>query len=148
MKVYGDDKRFTIQSTKGYCQLNVNVTFITQNLFQKEKEIRSSSLNSQYLILFKNRHDQSQIMHLGRQLCTDRTELFEEGFDDATKESSAYLLSDLRNETDTNMCFPTQISICVSTEIQISTRYFLKFTLKHEVNKQHRRNLELIKTCP
>ena len=63
-----NDKRLTMLFTKGSHHLNLSVIFITQNLFYKGSQIRDVSLNSQYLILFKNRRDLSQIMHLGRQL--------------------------------------------------------------------------------
>lgn len=109
MSEVGNDKRLTYLFSKGCHHLSMSVIFVTQNLFHKGSEIRDSSLNSQYLIVFKNRRDQSQIMHLGRQLYPGRVKFFREVFDDATKEPFAFLLIDLRNQTDEGMRLRTQI---------------------------------------
>lgn len=61
----GDDKRFTFLFTKGCQHLNVSVIFITQNLFHKRKKNERCISQRRYLILFKYRRDQNQIMHLG-----------------------------------------------------------------------------------
>ena len=45
---------------------NVSVIYLTQNLFHKTQ--RSISLNSDYMVIFKNARDQSQIQHLARQV--------------------------------------------------------------------------------
>src|SRR6185436_6207776 len=45
---------------------SVSVLFLTQNIFFKNT--RTMSLNSQYLILFKNPRDATQITHLARQM--------------------------------------------------------------------------------
>jgi hypothetical protein len=43
---------------------NVSVFFLTQNLFHKNKHMRTMSLNAHYLILFKNPRDVSQFATL------------------------------------------------------------------------------------
>lgn len=103
MSEMGSDERLTHLFTKESHHLNLSVIFITQNLFHKGKEIRGVSLNSQYLIVFKNRRDMSQVMHLGRQLYPTQTKFFQEVFNDATRKPYSYLLVDLRNETDEGM---------------------------------------------
>lgn len=105
----GDDERLTYLFTKGSHHLNLSVIFITQNLFHKGKEMRSVSLNSQYLVLFKNRRDMTQIIYLGRQLYPRHSKFFQEVFEDATKKPFSYLLVDLRNETVERMRLRTQI---------------------------------------
>lgn len=105
----GGDKRLTYLFTKGSHHLNVSVIFITQNLFHKGTEIRDASLNAQYLLIFKNRRDQSQIIHLGRQLYPGRTQFFREVYEDAMKTPFGYLLIDLRSETDEGMRLRTHI---------------------------------------
>ena len=110
-----NDKRLTMLFTKGSHHLNLSVIFITQNLFYKGSQIRDVSLNSQYLILFKNRRDLSQIMHLGRQLYPRKTKFFQEVYEDATRRPHSYLLIDLRNETPEDFRLRTQI---LSGEIQ------------------------------
>lgn len=104
-----NDKRLTYLFSRGCHHLNMSVIFVTQNLFHQGKEMRDVSLNSQYLIVFKNRRDQSQIMHLARQLYPGKTKFFREVFDDATKIPFAFLLIDLRNQTDEGMRLRTQI---------------------------------------
>lgn len=104
-----NDERLTFLYTRGSHHLNISVIFITQNLFHKGKEMRGVSLNSQYLILFKNRRDMSQIIYLGRQLYPNKSKFFQEVFEDATKKPFSYLLVDLRNETVESLRLRTQI---------------------------------------
>ena len=42
--------------------------YLVQNLLPKNKESRTISLNSQYMVVFKNPRDASQMSHLARQL--------------------------------------------------------------------------------
>ena len=44
---------------------DVSVIFLTQNLFHKGKYTRDMSLNTDYMVLFKNVRDASVITHLG-----------------------------------------------------------------------------------
>ena len=109
MTEMGSDKRLTQLFTKGSHHLNLSVIFITQNLFHKGKEMRDVSLNCQYLILFKNRRDMSQVMHIAKQLYPRRTKFFQEVYEDATKKPYSYLLVDLKNDTPERMRLRTQI---------------------------------------
>lgn len=109
MSECGSDKRLTHLFTKGSHHLNLSVIFITQNFFHKGKEIREISLNAHYLLLFKNRRDLSQIMHLGRQLYPKKIKFFEEVFIEATSEPFSYLLIDLRSDTVEGMRLRTHI---------------------------------------
>ena len=47
---------------------NTSVVYITQNLFHAKKENRTITLSAQYLVLFKNVWDKSQIMHLSSRM--------------------------------------------------------------------------------
>ncbi|GFS65520.1 uncharacterized protein TNCV_2469071 [Trichonephila clavipes] len=69
----------------------------------KRKEIREISLNAHYLVLFKNRRDQSQITHLGRQLYPRKVKFFQECYTDASSKPYGYLLIDLKPETDESL---------------------------------------------
>lgn len=109
MAEVGDDKRLTSLFTKGCHHLNVSVIFITQNLFHKGKEMRCVSLNVQYMFIFRNRRDPTQIMRLGRQLYPGRSKFFQEIYEDVLKTPYAFLLVDLRNETDEKMRLRTLI---------------------------------------
>jgi hypothetical protein len=47
---------------------NVSVVFITQNLFHKNKFVRTMNLNTHYIVMFKNPRDASQVAILARQM--------------------------------------------------------------------------------
>ena len=50
----GNDNRIVNLFTKGSHHRNLSVTYIVQNLFHQGKVKRNISLNSHYLVLFKN----------------------------------------------------------------------------------------------
>ena len=58
--------------------------YLVQNLFHKNKESRTISLNSQYMVVFKNPRDASQMSHLARQMYPGRVKFVQEAFKDAT----------------------------------------------------------------
>ena len=68
-------------------------------LFTKNKENRTISLNTHYLVLFKNPRDASQIACLGRQIYPNDVKHFKETFDDATHQPHNYLLIDCKQST-------------------------------------------------
>ena len=80
--------------------LNISVIFLTQNLFHKGKHSRDISLNSDYIVLFKNVRDASQISHFGKQMYPNNTKFLNWAFKDATKAPFTYLFLDLRPDTD------------------------------------------------
>jgi len=79
---------------------SVSVIYITQNVFHKNKQSRTISLNTHYMVLFKSPRDAGQISVLGRQLYPEHNKFLVEAFKDATTEPHSYLLLDLRPETD------------------------------------------------
>jgi dGTP triphosphohydrolase len=79
---------------------NTSVIYITQNLFHAGKETRTITLNAQYLVLFKNVRDKSQIMHLSRQMYPGKSKHMVEAYTDATNEPYSYLFVDLKPNTD------------------------------------------------
>jgi hypothetical protein len=80
---------------------NISVMFLTQNLFHKN--VRSITLNSHYLVLFKNPRDAQQISHLARQMFPKKSKYMQEAFSDATSKPYSYLVVDLRADTDDSM---------------------------------------------
>ena len=103
------DSRVTKLFTKGSHHKNASVIYISQNLFHKGKENRNISLNSHYLILFKNPRDAIQITHLGRQIFPDKVKYFREAFTDATSRPYGYLLVDLKPTTPDELRLRTHI---------------------------------------
>ena len=65
-----------------YCALVHHYNFfsilVSQNAFSPGKEYRTTSLNTHYFILFKNRRDELQIQTLGRQIFPRQLEFFME----------------------------------------------------------------------
>ena len=82
--------------TVGSHHQNASVIFLTQNIYEKGKYARAINLNSHYLVIFKNLRDQTQIMHLGRQLYPRNSCFFNEVFNDAiNSQAFGYLIIDL-----------------------------------------------------
>lgn len=85
--------------TKGSHHKNISVIYIVQNLFNKQKEQRTISLNSHYMVLFKNPRDRSQIIHLAKQMYPKQNYFLQEAYKMATAEPFSYLLVDLKQDT-------------------------------------------------
>jgi hypothetical protein len=77
--------------------LNISVMFVVQNFFHKN--IRTISLNSQYLILLKNPRDGSQILNLAKQIFPTNPKLLIEAYKDATQHPYGYIVIDLKQDT-------------------------------------------------
>ena len=103
------DDRVTKLFTKGSHHRNASVMYIIQNLFGKNKEQRTISLNSHYLVIFKNPRDASQITHLAKQMYPGKLKYVQESFKDATTRPHGYLLVDLRQETPDHLRLRTNI---------------------------------------
>lgn len=86
--------------TVGSHHLNTSVFFLTQNIFSKGKFSRDISLNSNYIIVFKNPRDQQQLQILARQMFPDNSKFLIESFQDATSKAYGYILIDLKQTTE------------------------------------------------
>ena len=91
------DERIAQLFTRGRHD-NLSVIYMTQNLFQKNQ--RNISLNSDYLVIFKNARDQSQIQHLARQFMPANSKFLIWAYQDATKQAHSYLMLDVTPTTD------------------------------------------------
>ena len=78
---------------------NVSCMYIVQNFFCQGKTSRTISLNANYLVLYKNVRDRSQIMHLAKQMFPLRSKYFLESYIDATSPPFGYLLIDFKAST-------------------------------------------------
>ena len=103
------DDRVTNLFTKGLHHKNVSVVYVSQNLYNKGRENRTISLNTHYLVLFKNPRDAAQISHLGKQIFPERTRYFRDAYADATSRPFGYLLIDLRTTTPDELRLRTDI---------------------------------------
>ena len=93
------DGRVTQLFTKKSHHSNTSVIYLVQNLFLKHKESRTISLNAQYMVVFKNPRDASQVTHLAKQMYPGRVNFVQEAFKDATNVPYGYLLVDLKQDT-------------------------------------------------
>lgn len=79
---------------------NISVFLLSQNLFPQGKCSRTISLNSHYLLIFKNPRDKSQIYALARQMFPNNINFFFEAYLDAVENKShGYLFLDLKQST-------------------------------------------------
>ena len=72
----GGDKLIVNLVTRCSHHRNLSVIYIVQNLFHQEKGSRSISLNSHYLVLFKNPRVKLQIVTLAKQMYPGQTHSF------------------------------------------------------------------------
>lgn len=99
MHEVGDDKDIANLFTKGSHHRNLSVIMIVQNLFHQSKIMRTVSLNSHYMVIFKNPRDQSQIRFLGNQLFPGKSKYLVDAYKQATSRPHGYLLLDLTQST-------------------------------------------------
>ena len=103
------DERVVDLFTKGSHHRNLSIMFISQNMFHQGRGRRDISLNSHYLVCFKNPRDRAQISHLSRQVYPDNPLFVREAFEDATSTPHGYLLFDFKQSTPDIMRFRTLI---------------------------------------
>ncbi len=74
----------------------LNYVLLTHNIFEKEKFVRTISLNCSYLVVFNNLRDKKQITYLGTQLFPGEIKYFEEILQDVfSKQEHGFLIIDL-----------------------------------------------------
>ena len=98
---------------------NISVVYITQNFFQQSKFNRTMSLNTSYIVLFKNPRDINQIEILGRQMYGKKFKRFTEAFQDATTKPHSYLLIDLKQSTPDKLRLRSNIFPHQSTVVYV-----------------------------
>lgn len=72
---------------------------ITQNIFNNSKDTRTRRLNTQYIVMFKNPSDVTQVHVLGRQMYPGNPQFLSSVNAKVTKRPHSYLFLDLRQET-------------------------------------------------
>ena len=88
---------------------NISVVYLTQNLFYKNKQTHTLSLNSHYIVLFKNARDATQVAYLARQLYPSKSTFTIEAFKNAMSAPYGYQLIDLKRQTDDKLRLRTDI---------------------------------------
>lgn len=79
--------------------LNLVLILLTQNIFSKNKVFREISLNSTYVVLFKNPRDASQINNFARQFAPGNTKYVIDAFRAATARAFSYVVFDTSQTT-------------------------------------------------
>ena len=88
---------------------NLFVINITQNFFLRSNETRTRRLNAQYLVLFKNPSDATQIAVIGRQMYPHNPSFLSHVYNKATRHPHGYIFIDLRQETEDDLRIRSRI---------------------------------------
>ena len=107
MKDATQDKEICELFTEGAHHRNLSVVCIMQNLFNKGKENRTMSLNSQYIVLFKNPRDRQQIGVLARQMYPGNSQKLLDAYEKAVSVPYGALVLDLKQTTLESKRFQT-----------------------------------------
>ena len=95
----GKDQRIVNLFTRGSHHCNLSVIYIVQNFFHQGKGSGSISLNSHYLVLFKNPRYKLQVLTLAKQMYPGRTDFFLKQYEGAVRRFSGYLPIYLKTTT-------------------------------------------------
>lgn len=95
--------------TKGSHHRNISVILVTQNLFHQGKHSRDISLNSKYLVVFKNPRDQLQFQYLAKQIYPENSKDLLKVYKQVTGTPHNYLLLDLTQTINDNLRFRSNI---------------------------------------
>ena len=109
MSQCSNDTRVSDLFTRGSHHRGISDLFLTQNLFPPGKLSRTFSLNSHYLLIFRNPRDSLGISTLARQMFPKHTNYLMESFEDATSKPYGYLMIDCHQLTPENMRLRTNI---------------------------------------
>ena len=105
----GKDNRIVNLFTKGSHHRNLSVVYIVQNVFHQGRGSRSISLNSHYLVLFKNPRDKLQVLTLAKQMYPGRTDFLLKQYEEAVRRPYGYLLIDLKTTTQDDCRLRTNV---------------------------------------
>jgi len=103
--------------TKGSHHRNISLVSITQNLFHQVLSSRDISLNSKYIVVFKNPRDKTQIVHLARQVYPENVSSFHKTYLDVCKDPHSYLFLDFTQSINSLFRFRTKIFPGENTDV-------------------------------
>ena len=89
--------------------LNISVIFIVQNLFNKNKFMRTISLNTHYFVLMRGLRNESQIENLARQIFNKKSKKILDIFREVTKKPYSYLIIDVHPKSSREIAIRTRI---------------------------------------
>jgi hypothetical protein len=94
---------------KGSHHRSLCIMLISQNIFSSNKGFRDISINSHYIVVFASPREKSQILAFTRQVEPTKTKFLVEAYADCTKEPFSYMMFDLKQTTDNQLRYCTQI---------------------------------------
>ena len=103
--------------TQGSHHRNLSVIYIVQNLFEQGANSRTISLNSQYIVLFKNPRDSAQISYLAKEIYPKNSRFLVDSYIDATRKPHSYIFINLTQECNDWMRVCTNIFPGEDTEV-------------------------------
>jgi hypothetical protein len=92
--------------TKGCHHRNISVILILQNLFHQGKVMRDIHTSTNYLVLFKNPRDSTQLYSLQRQCFPNCNNYLVDAYNKACAKPYGYLIIDFHQST------PTELRVC------------------------------------
>lgn len=110
--------------TKKCHHYGITTIYITQNIFAQGKSQRTTNLNTHYLCLFANKRDESQAMHIGKQVSPYDNKAFVEAYVDATYPLFGYLLIDCDPRSHREFKYRTKIFPGEDTIVYLSKKFY------------------------
>jgi len=81
---------------------NISIILMLQNIFHQGRSMRDVSINTKYMVLFKNPRDNGQIKYLSRQIYPGNSNFLLDAFNKATSRPHGYLILDFAQSTPEN----------------------------------------------
>ncbi len=95
--------------TRGSHHRNFSIILVTQNAFYQSTHSRTISLNTKYMILFKNPRDKQQFSFLARQIYPENSKELLRVYNEVMKKPHAYFIIDLTQDCNELLRFRTDI---------------------------------------
>lgn len=102
----GRNKSIADLFTKGCHHQNISIILILQNLFHQGVSMRDIHSSTNYLVLFNNPRDCSQVMHVQRQSFPHTNNFLVDAYKDACSKPHGYLIIDFHQST------PSKFRVC------------------------------------
>lgn len=103
------NKRISDVFTKDSHHHNVSIIVVSQNIFYQTKHSRTISLNTKYMVLFKNPRDRSQFNHIARQVFPENPKELIRVYNECTTNAYSYFIIDLTQDINDFLRFRTDI---------------------------------------
>jgi hypothetical protein len=104
-----NDQRVSYLFRRGSHHRGISVLYLTQNIFPSGKLSRTISLNSHYMLIFRNPRESLGITTLAKQMFPKHTDYLLEAFRDATSKPCGYWLIDCHQLTPESISLRTNI---------------------------------------